>query len=103
VLKNLLSHHFVDAVEQAAAALGRQQTAEAALVLGAIRATIEQARQELPAWAHDPDVIRDQQVLDRYLTALASSGAGSHQDFLTDSLRYAAWAKAHRPLEEWKQ
>jgi hypothetical protein len=103
VLKNLLSHHFVDAVEQAAAALGRQQTVEAARVLGAMRATIEQARQELPAWAHDPDIIRDQQVLDRYLTALASSGAGSHQEFLTDSLRYAAWAKAHRPLEEWKQ
>ena len=81
VLKNLLSHHFVEAVEQAAAALGRQQAAEAALVLSAMRATIEQARQELPAWAHDPDIIRDQQVLDRYLAALASPQAGSHQDF----------------------
>jgi hypothetical protein len=103
VLKNLLSHHFVEAVKQAATALGRQQVTEAVIALSSMRATIDQARQELPAWAHDPDIIRDQQVLDRYLAVLASPQAGSHQAFLADSLRYAAWAKTHRPLEEWKQ
>jgi len=102
VLKNLLSHHFVRVVEQAASALGRQQPAEAISVLGAMRSTIEQARQALPAWANDPDLIRDQQVLDRYIAALASPHAGAHQPFLADSLRYAAWAKTHRPLQEWK-
>jgi hypothetical protein len=103
VLKNLLSHHFVDAVKQAAAALGQQQAAEAAAILGAMRATTEQARRDLPAWANDPDIIRDQQVLDRYIAALASPQAGSHHPFLADSLRYAAWAKTHRALEEWNQ
>ena len=86
VLKNLLSHHFVEAVKQAATALGRQQVTEAVIALSSMRATIDQARQELPAWAHDPDIIRDQQVLDRYLAVLASPQAGSHQAFLADSL-----------------
>ncbi len=102
VLKNLLSHHFVNAVARAAAALGRQQAAEAVNALGAMRLTIDQARQAMPAWVNDPDLIRDQQVLDRYIAALASPGAGAHQPFLADSLRYAAWAKTHRALEEWK-
>ena len=102
VLKNLLSHHFVTAVERAAAALGRRQAAEATGILRAMHATIEQARQGLPAWTNDPDLIHDQQVLDRYLEALASPLAATHQSFLTDSLQYAAWAKSHRPLEEWK-
>ena len=102
VLKNLLSHHFSAAVEQASADLGRQQAAEAIAALSAMSATIEQARRELPAWANDPDLIRDQQVLDRYIAVLASPQAGAHQPFLADSLRYAAWAKTHRPLEEWK-
>ena len=101
VLKNLMSRHFVEAVEQAAEALGREQASEAMAVLSAMRTTIEQARRELPAWANDPDLIRDLQVLDRYLAALASPGAGAHQSFLADSLRYAAWAKTHRPLAEY--
>ena len=103
VLKNLLSHHFIDAVEQAAEALGRQQAGQAIAALEAMLGTIEQARQDLPAWANDPDLIRDQQVLDRYIAALAMPQAGAHQSFLTDSLRYAAWAKTHRPLKEWNQ
>jgi hypothetical protein len=103
VMKNLLSHHFVKAVERAAAALGRQQPGEAAAILRAMHATISQARQALPEWASDKDLINDQQVLDRYIAALASPRAGAHQSFLADSLHYAAWAKIHRPLEEWKQ
>jgi hypothetical protein len=79
VLKNLLSYHFVEAVKQAAEAMGRQQPAEA---MAALR------------------LMRDRQVLDRYIAALASPRAGAHQSFLADSLRYAAWAKTHRPLSE---
>jgi hypothetical protein len=101
VLKNLLSHHFVEAVEQAAAALGRQQPAEAIAVLNRMRSTIDQARRDLPAWANDPDLVRDSQVLDRYIAALTAPRAGAHQPFLADSLRYAAWAKTHRPLAEY--
>jgi hypothetical protein len=103
VLKNLLSHHFVNAVQQASAALARQQPAPAGAALNAMRATLDQACRDIPAWAHDPDIMRDRQVLQRYIAALVSPGAGSHQAFLADSLRYAAWAKTHRPLEEWKQ
>ena len=102
VLKNLLAHHFASAVEQAAAALGHQQTDQAISILRAMHTTIEQARQALPAWANDPDLIRDQQILDRYIDALTSPQAGANRSFLTDSLQYAAWAKTHRPLEEWK-
>lgn len=101
VLKNLLSHHFVDAVEQAAEALGRKQVNEAITILSGMRATIDRARQALPAWANDPDLIHDQQVLDRYIAALTLPQAGAHQSFLADSLRYAAWAKTHRPLPEF--
>ena len=102
VLKNLLSHHFVMAMDEAATALGRQQADRAADILRAMHATLEQARQKIPAWTNDPDLIHDQQVLDRYIAALASPQAGTHQSFLTDSLQYAAWAKTHRKLEEWK-
>jgi len=102
VLKNLLSYHFAEAVERSAEALGQQQPAEAEAILRAMRATISQARHALPEWASDKDLIHDQQVLDRYIAALASPQAGAHQSFLADSLRYAAWAKTHRPPEEWK-
>ena len=102
VLKNLLAHHFSDAVEQASTALGRQQPADAVAALSAMNMTIHQARRTLTAWANDPDLIRDQQVLERYIAALASPQAGAHQPFLADSLRYAAWAKTHRPLREWQ-
>ncbi len=54
VLKNLLAYHFAMAVEQAAAALGHQQAGEAAGILRGMHATIEQARQDLPAWADGP-------------------------------------------------
>jgi hypothetical protein len=100
VLKNLLSYHFAASVEQAAEALGRQQPAEAIAALKRMRTTIEQARRDVPAWTNDPDLVRDSQVLDRYIAALTSPGAGAHQSFLADSLRYAAWAKTHRPLPE---
>ena len=103
VLKNLLSHHFAETVEQAAAALGQHRPAAAIAILRAMHETIGRARHDIPAWANDPDLTRDQQVLDRYLAALGSPRIGPHQSFLTDSLRYAAWAKTHRPLEEWKQ
>lgn len=100
VLKNLLSHHFVEAVERAADALARQQPEEAIAALSAMRATMEQARRDIPAWANDPEIIRDSQVLDRFIAALSSPASGAHQSLLTDSLLYAAWAKTHRPLAE---
>jgi len=102
VLQNLLSHHFVETVEQAAAALGRQQPAAAIDALNSMRKTMAQVRNDIPAWANNPELMRDQQVLDHYLTALALPVAGSHQSFLADSLLYAAWAKTHRPPKEWK-
>jgi hypothetical protein len=103
VLKNLLSIHFSEALENASEALGRQQNDFAVSILKAMRTTIEQARRDQPGWANDPDLIHDQQLLDRYIAAMTSPGAGTHQSFLTDSLRYAAWAKSHRPLEEWQK
>ncbi len=103
VLKNLLSHHVAEALEMAGQSLGQQQTDQAVSNLRAIHTTIEQARQNQPGWSQDPDLTHDQQVLSRYIAALTSTQAGTHQSFLTDSLRYAAWAKTHRPLEEWKK
>jgi len=101
VLKNRLSLQFSDAVEQAAESLGRNDPAAARAELSAMRNTIDQFRRSQAAWLDDPELIRDQMVLDRYLEALALPAAGAHQSGLTDSLRYAAWAKTHRPLEEW--
>lgn len=100
VLKNLLAHHFSEAVGRAADALGQQQISEAASILMGIRDEIATLRSRVPAFNNDPDLQRDQQILDRYINILASPEA--HQPELADSLRYAAWAKAHRPLAEWK-
>lgn len=102
VLKNLLAWHFTQAVEQAAEALGQGQAAKAAAILRAMHDTIEHARRHLPAWANDPDLIHDQQVLERYITALDSPQAATDQALLTDSLRLAAWAKTHTLPQEWK-
>ena len=99
VQKNLLAHHFVVAVEEAAAELGRGQVDRASALLRALHASIGLIRERVPAWELDPDLIADQQLLDRYLNALAASQETAHEAFLSDSLRYAAWAKTHRGLE----
>jgi hypothetical protein len=100
VLKNLMSHHFSEAVEQAATALGGRQPGTAVTILQNMHTTIGRAREALPDWSGDPDLIRDQEVLEHYIAALVSPGAGAHRSILADSLRYAAWAKTHRPLTE---
>ena len=100
VLKNLLAHHFSAATGRAADAVGRQHTSEAAAILTGMRDEIVSLRGRVPAFSNDPELQRDQQILDRYINILASERA--HQPELADSLRYAAWAKAHRPLAEWK-
>ena len=93
-------NHFSEAVGRAADSLGQQQISEAASILMGIRDEIATLRSRVPAFNNDPDLQRDQQILDRYINILASPEA--HQPELADSLRYAAWAKAHRPLAEWK-
>jgi hypothetical protein len=100
VIKNLLAHHFGAAASRAADALGRQQPAQAAAILAKMRDEITALRKRVPAFMHDPELQRDQQILDRYINVLGSPGA--YQPELADSLRYAAWAKAHRPPAEWK-
>ena len=102
VLKNLLSWHFAQAVGQAADALGQKQAARAASILRAMHETIANARREVPEWRQDPDLLRDQQVLEHYLKALENPQAASQQSYLADSLRFAAWAKTHHTPEEWK-
>lgn len=102
VLKNLLTHDFVEAIGAAALALGSGQLDEAVSGLHQMRATIDSARAAIPAWSDDPDLIRDQQLLERYLDALAESAEQAQQSFLADSMRYAAWAKTHRAIKEWK-
>ncbi len=102
VLKNLLARHFSSAVGRAADALGRQQPAEAAIVLRALREQITALRNRITEFNKDPDLLRDEQILESYITLLTSPGAGTWQPELADSLRYAAWAKTHRPPAEWK-
>lgn len=100
VFKTLMAHHFSVAVGQAADALGRQQAKQAAAILATMRDQIAALRNRVPAFKNDPELQHDQQILERYINILGSSPA--HQPELADSLRYAAWAKAHRPLAEWK-
>ena len=102
VLKNLLAQHFSTAAGRAADALGRQKPAEAVAILSDMRDQIVNMRSTVPAFSKDPDLLHDEQILDSYISLLASPGAGTYQLELVDSLRYAAWAKAHRPLVEWK-
>ena len=103
VLKNLLAWHFSHSVQQAADYMARQQPEAAASTLASMRQTLLQLRSELPGWDRDPELKRDQQVLARYLQVLVSPQAQPHRILLADSLRYAAWAKTHRPLVEWQQ
>jgi hypothetical protein len=102
VLKNLLAHHFSAAAGRAADALGRQNPGVAVAILSDMRDQIVSMRSTVPAFNQDPDLLRDERILDSYISLLASPGAGTYQPELVDSLRYAAWAKAHRPLVEWK-
>ena len=69
----------------------------AASELSAARATLIGLRSQISAWEDDPDLLRDQRILERYTHVLRSQEASKHQPLLADSLRYAAWAKAHRP------
>jgi hypothetical protein len=102
VLKNLLAHHFAVVVTRAADALGSGDAGAAAGLLRSFRAALEQARRNMPAWSEDPDLVHDQQVLDRYIAALESPQAATDQSFLADSLRLAAFAKQHGLPEEWQ-
>ncbi len=97
VLKNLLAHHFSLSVTQAAEALAQEQFELATTELASARSTLSQLRSQINAWEDDPELLRDQQILERYLRVLTTSEAHSRQLLLADSLRYAAWAKAHRP------
>ena len=101
VMKNWLSLQFSDAVERAAEALGRRDPAAALAELKVMKDTIDQSRRTHSAWLDDPELIRDQYVLDRYIQALHLPLASANQPGLVDSLRYAAWAKTHRSPEEW--
>jgi hypothetical protein len=102
VLKTLLAHQYSDSIKRAASALERQDQALAASTLDAMKITLEQARLAFPGWTNSPEIQNDLRVLDRYLAALGSPQAGSHQSFLADSLLYAAWVKNHRPPQEWR-
>jgi hypothetical protein len=101
VVRSVLAHHFSAAAGHAADALGRNQGADALAILSNMRSQIVSLRQANPAFQNDPDLLRDEQILNSYITVLGSSG--THQPELADSLRYAAWAKAHRPPAEWNQ
>jgi hypothetical protein len=101
VSKNLLAHRFSEAVRQAADALGRGDRGEAAALLQNMLDVLNRARQQVPAWENDSALINDQNVLERYLEALASPQAGDWQSRFEDSLRLAAWRKSHRPPKEW--
>ena len=101
VVRSVLAHHFSAAAGHAADALGRNQGADALAILSNMRSQIVSLRQANSAFQNDPDLLRDEQILNSYITVLGSSG--THQPELADSLRYAAWAKAHRPPAEWKQ
>lgn len=96
VMKNLLAYHFSQSVTEAAEALGREQVELAAAELAAARSTLTQLRSQINAWEDDPELLRDQQILERYIGVLNSPEATTRQALLADSLRYAAWAKAHR-------
>lgn len=101
VIKNLVAHHFSTAVARSADALGRQGATEAAAILARMRDEIIGLRASVPVFKNDPDLLRDLQILERYIEVLGTSQA--QQPELADSLRYAAWAKTHRPPVEWKQ
>jgi hypothetical protein len=102
VLKNLLARHFSAAVAEAADALGQGDAAHAGHILRAMHATLAKARADLLDWSQDPDLIRDEQVLERYIAALESPQAATDALFLADSLRLAAYAKTQGLPEEWK-
>ncbi len=105
VSKNILAHHFAEAITQATDAMAQRDPDQARRVLQTMQRNIETAQLHTPAWTNDPDLARDRQLLRDYLAAIAAltvDGPDDHRLFLADSLRYAAWAKTHRLPDEWR-
>jgi len=103
VQKNVLALHWVEAIEQAAGALGGNDLPAATGTLVRYREALARFLRTNPEWSDDADLDRDLLALDRYIRALSQDDAAKHRDALADSLHYAAWAKTHRPLEEWNR
>ena len=99
VLKNLLAHYFSESVQDAAEALAQDDFELAESELATALTTLTGLKGEINAWEDDPELLRDQLILARYLSVLTSPEGITHQPILADSLRYAAWAKTHQPAE----
>ncbi len=103
VLKNLFATELASAVRQAAAALGNGNAQLAEAWLRRILRELEQARNDIPVWRNDAELTHDRDMLKQYIEVMQQGIPVSQQSILSDSLRYAAWAKTHRALEEWNQ
>lgn len=96
VLKNLLGKTVIEAIEQAAEALANNDVSAARDWLQRAARSITHYRQTEPAWQRDPDLLRDEQVLNDYLEILHGPNLGQLRAALADSMRFAAWRKTHQ-------
>jgi hypothetical protein len=60
-----------------------------------LRDLIDELRLEVAGWSTDPDLVRDQAMLDDYLAVLSLPATRDdvQRGYLADSLRYAAFRK----------
>ncbi len=98
VLKNLLAYHFGQAARLAADAVSKQDFDLAILELARSRSIVSHLRTFIAEWENDPELLRDERILNSYINVLSSPDRHANEPLLTDSLQYAAWAKVHRPL-----
>jgi len=104
VRKNQLAQLFSEAATDASDALASGDIELVEEILAAVRARLRAARQSLPQWSNDPDLLNDEQVLGQYLAVLetirASRDSGTLITMLSDSLRVSAWAKTHQAVSD---
>lgn len=107
VQKNRLSRAFSESALAAGEVLGQGRVGEARQILADHLGQLRSAKLKTPAWVRDSDLQNDENVLTQYLAVLERVSRESPGPevigMLSDSLRLAAWAKTHQPLEKSSQ
>jgi hypothetical protein len=95
VLKNLVAWELSRRTRLAGQYLEAGYWPEVGPLMVQLRDLIDELRLEVAGWSTDPDLVRDQAMLDDYLAVLSLPAARDdvQRGYLADSLRYAAFRK----------
>jgi hypothetical protein len=97
VLKNLLAFEVAQRSRDLSRLIDAGAIAEASHLVRRLKILLAGLRNEVPAWASDPDLMADEAMLDDFLNALHTPATRDpvQQQLLADSFRFAAFRKLH--------